>query len=156
MRWAAALAVCAALLATAEPVLAQAPAPQGRRTLAPRPAPAPPAPAPAPEAPAPEPPPPPYETELLRLSEILGSLAFLRALCTGADAAEWPSRMRALLDSEGTSPGRRERLAGAYNRGYRAFAITYRVCTPSAVEATNRYLKEGDQLSRSLANRYGG
>jgi uncharacterized protein (TIGR02301 family) len=118
-----------------------------------------PAPAPAKPAeppPAPEPPPPPYEKEVLRLSEIVGSLAFLRALCASSDAAEWPKRMQALLDSEGTTPARRERLAGAYNRGYRGYALTYRTCTPSATEATARYLKEGETLSRNLAGRFGG
>ena len=72
------------------------------------------------------------------------------------DAAEWPNRMQALIDTEGTTPGRRERLAGAYNRGYRGFAITYRICTPSAPEATGRYLKEGETLSRESAGRFGG
>ncbi|HEX2724321.1 MAG TPA: TIGR02301 family protein, partial [Beijerinckiaceae bacterium] len=99
---------------------------------------------------------PPYEKDLLRLSEIVGSLAFLRSLCASSDAAEWPKRMQALLESEGTTPGRRERLAGAYNRGYRGYALTYRVCTPSATEAMARYLKEGEALSRNLAGRYGG
>src|SRR5215203_1908398 len=107
-------------------------------------------------APPVEPPAPPYEKDLLRLSEIVGSLAFLRSLCTAADAAEWPQRMQALLETEGTTPGRRERLAGAYNRGYSGYALTYRTCTPSAAEATARYLKEGEQLSRNLAGRFGG
>jgi uncharacterized protein (TIGR02301 family) len=107
-------------------------------------------------APVPEPPPAPYEKELLRMAEIIGSVAFLRSLCTTPDAGEWPQRMQQLLDAEGTTPGRKERLAGAYNRGYRAFALTYRVCTPSATEATNRYLKEGDQIARGLSGRYGG
>jgi uncharacterized protein (TIGR02301 family) len=111
---------------------------------------------PAEPPPAPEAPPPPYEKELLRLSEIVGSLAFLRALCASTDATEWPKRMQALLESEGTTPGRRERLAGAYNRGYRGYALTYRTCTPSATEATARYLKEGETLSRNLAGRFGG
>jgi uncharacterized protein (TIGR02301 family) len=109
-----------------------------------------------PAAPAPEPPPPPYEKDLLRLAEIMGSLAFLRSLCGTSDAAEWPQRMQALLEAEGTTPGRKERLAGAYNKGYQGFALTYRVCTPSATDATGRYVKEGDQLARSLAGRYGG
>jgi uncharacterized protein (TIGR02301 family) len=118
---------------------------------------APAAPAKPPEPPpAPEPPPPPYEKELLRLSEVVGSLAFLRNLCASSDAGEWPKRMQALLETEGTSPGRRERLAGAYNRGYRGYALTYRTCTASATEATARYLKEGESLSRNLAGRYGG
>ncbi len=109
-----------------------------------------------PPEPTPPPEPPPYEKDLLRLSEIVGSLAFLRSLCTAADATEWPKRMQALLETEGTTPGRRERLAGAYNRGYRGYALTYRTCTPSAAEATARYLKEGEQLSRNLAGRFGG
>lgn len=107
-------------------------------------------------APAPEPAALPYDKELLRLSEVVGSLAFLRSLCAAPDADEWSKRMQALIESEGTSPGRRERLAGAYNRGYRAFALTYRTCTPSAEEATARYVKEGETLSRDLAGRYGG
>jgi uncharacterized protein (TIGR02301 family) len=108
------------------------------------------------EAAAPEPPAPPYEKDLLRMAEIIGSVAFLRSLCTLPDAGEWPQRMQQLMDAEGTTPGRKERLAGAYNKGYRAFALTYRVCTPSATEATNRYLKEGEQIARSLSGRYGG
>ncbi|WP_425463361.1 TIGR02301 family protein [Methylobacterium terricola] len=111
------------------------------------------------EASAPPPPPDtpaPYDRDLLRLSEIIGSLSFLRELCGTADAPEWPARMKALLDAEGTSPGRRDRLAGAYNRGYGGYAVTYRVCTPSAVEAATRYIAEGERLSATLANRFGG
>ncbi|MGE7413918.1 TIGR02301 family protein [Methylobacterium tarhaniae] len=111
------------------------------------------------EAPAPPPPadtPAPYDRDLLRLSEIIGALSFLRELCGNPDAPEWPARMKALLDAEGTSPGRRDRLAGAYNRGYGGYAVTYRVCTPSAVEAATRYIAEGERLSVALAGRFGG
>ena len=59
--------------------------------------------------------------------------------------------MQALIDTEGTTPARSERLAGAYNRGYRGCALTYRICTASAAEATARYLKEGETLSRGIA-----
>jgi uncharacterized protein (TIGR02301 family) len=107
-------------------------------------------------APTAEPPPAPYETELLRLAEIMGSLALLRPLCTAPDAAEWSKRMQVLLEAEGTTPGRRERLAGAYNKGYQAFALTYRVCTASAQEASARYLAEGEVLARNITGRYGG
>ena len=103
-----------------------------------------------------EPPPAPYEKELLRLAELMGALAFLRPLCAAPDGTEWPRRMQALLEAEGTSPGRRERLAGAYNKGYQGFGVTYRICTPSAQEASARYLKEGDGLTRLIASRYGG
>jgi uncharacterized protein (TIGR02301 family) len=139
------------------PEPAPQPRPQPRRPQPQAQPPQPAAPA-SPQAAAPqvEPPPAPYEKDLLRLAEVMGSLAFLRSLCTAADAPEWPRRMQALLDAEGTTPGRRERIAGAYNRGFGAFGLTYRVCTPSAVEATNRYIKEGDQITRNLVTRYGG
>jgi uncharacterized protein (TIGR02301 family) len=107
-------------------------------------------------APAVEPPPAPYEKELLRLAEIMGSLALLRPLCSAPDSREWAQRMQVLLEAEGTTPGRRERLAGAYNKGYQAYALTYRVCTPSAQEASVRFLAEGEQLARNITGRYGG
>ncbi|WP_372426660.1 TIGR02301 family protein [Salinarimonas chemoclinalis] len=97
---------------------------------------------------------PAYEPELMRLSEVMGALAFLRDLCGAADAPEWPTRMQSLIDAEGEA--RAERLAGAYNRGYRAFALTYRVCTPAAERAISGYLVEGERLSRAVARRFGG
>lgn len=107
-------------------------------------------PAPPPDLPT------PYDRDLMRLSEIVGALAFLRELCASPDAPEWKARMGAILDSEGTTPGRKERLAGAYNRGFRGYALTYRVCTPAAVEASARFIGEGERLSQSLAGRFGG
>ncbi len=113
-------------------------------------------PPPAQPAPAPEPPPTAYEPDLLRLAETIGSLALLRQLCSGPEASQWRQRMSELIDAEGTSPGARERLAGAYNRGYRGFALTYRACTPSAREAAARLSEDGEKLSRRLAGRFGG
>jgi|UPI0003490B48 uncharacterized protein (TIGR02301 family) len=103
-----------------------------------------------------EPPPAPYDRDLMRLSEIVGALAFLRSLCSAPDAAEWPARMKAILDSEGGTPTRRDRLAGAYNRGFRGYSLTYRVCTPAAGEAARRYIAEGERLSHAIAGRFGG
>jgi uncharacterized protein (TIGR02301 family) len=108
-----------------------------------------------PAAPA-EPAPTAYEPDMLRLAEVIGSLAFLRQLCGGAEAPAWRARMTELLDAEGTTPGRRERLAGAYNRGFRGFALTYRTCTASAEEATVRLSADGERLLRILAGRFGG
>ncbi|MGY2050061.1 TIGR02301 family protein [Methylobacterium sp. JK268] len=123
-----------------------------------RPKPAAPAKPPEKEAPAPAPTdvPAPYDKDLLRLSEIIGALSFLRDLCGQPDAAEWPARMKALIEAEGTTPGRRDRIAGAYNRGYRGYAINYRVCTPAAQEAATRFIAEGERLSTALAGRFGG
>jgi uncharacterized protein (TIGR02301 family) len=108
------------------------------------------------EANAPADIPAPYDRDLMRMSEVIGALAFLRGLCGAPDAADWPARMKALIESEGVTPARRDRLAGAYNRGYRGYALTYRVCTPAAHEAAARYVAEGDRLSHALAGRFGG
>lgn len=110
--------------------------------------------APAPSV-APEPPPTAYEPELLRLAEALGSLAFLRELC-GEDGSALRARMAELIEAEGVTVGRRERLAGAYNRGFSSFSLTYRTCTGAAQEAKSRLIADGERLVRALAGRFGG
>ena len=113
-------------------------------------------PAPATPQPPPEPPPTAYEPEMLKLAETIGSLAFLRQLCGSSEGDQWRARMSELLEAEGVTTGRKERLAGAYNRGFNGFALTYRICTPAAEEAAERLLADGRKLSRSLAGRFGG
>ncbi len=103
-----------------------------------------------------EPPPAPYEGELLRLSEIMGALAYLRDLCSKRDGTEWHKQMAALLEAEGTTKARRARLAGAYNRGFRGFENTYRTCTENAELVIQRYLDEGRKIARDAASRFGG
>jgi uncharacterized protein (TIGR02301 family) len=110
-----------------------------------------------PEAPAPavEGPPPPYEPQLLRLSEILGALAFLRDLCGAQDGDDWRAKMASLLDAEAQSGQRRQKLTGAFNRGFRSYETTYRGCTPNARSAITRYLDEGARIAHDIAYRYG-
>jgi uncharacterized protein (TIGR02301 family) len=117
-----------------------------------------PAAAPLPPIAAPAPPDahPPYEPELLRLAEIIGALAYLRDLCGDHDGDKWRAKMANLLAAEGAaSEGERERLAGAYNRGFRGYALTYRSCTANAGLVIERYLDEGGRLTRDVESRYG-
>ena len=108
------------------------------------------------EQPAPEPTAPPYEPQLLQLSEIMGSLAYLRTLCGGREAQDWRTRMSALIEAEGRTPQRRDRLTAAFNRGFKAYSLTHRSCTEASQEASSRLAAEGEVLSRALAGRYGG
>ncbi len=103
---------------------------------------------------APEEPPPPYEPQLLRLSEILGALTYLRDICGDADAASWRGRMQALLDAEAKSNIRKEHLAGAFNRGFHGYELSYRVCTPNAQLIIKRFLTEGERITHDVTNRY--
>jgi uncharacterized protein (TIGR02301 family) len=133
------------LLLLAAPAMAQ----QGQRPAATPPAP----PAVAATPPVPERP-VPYEPQLLQLAEILGALAHLTDLCTPQDSGGWRTRALELLEAEGTSPARRERIAGAYNRGYRGWQAMHRRCTDHARLAIERYLSEGQALARDITSRY--
>jgi uncharacterized protein (TIGR02301 family) len=86
----------------------------------------------------------------------MGSLAFLRTLCAGKEADGWRQRMAALIEAEGRTPQRRERLTSAYNRGFRAYSVTHRTCSEGSQEASARLAGEGERLARLLAGRYGG
>ena len=101
-----------------------------------------------------EPLPPIYEGQLLRLSEILGALSFLRDLCGASDGAMWRNEMSALLAAEHPGPERRLRLVARFNHGFETFNAVYRSCTPSARLAISRYLEEGQTLSADVRSRF--
>lgn len=96
----------------------------------------------------------PFEGQLLRLAEVLGSLHYLRNLC-GESGQDWRDHMQTLLDSENPDETRRARFIDRFNRGYRGFETTYSTCTASAIEAINRYVREGEALTRDTASRFG-
>ena len=98
--------------------------------------------------------PAPFEPDLMRLSEILGALQYLRALCGANEGQKWREQMQALLDAEAQTPDRRNRMVANFNRGYRSFQQTYRACTPAANVAVRRYLDEGSKISREITARY--
>ncbi len=97
----------------------------------------------------------PYEADLIRLSEILGSLHYLRPLCGGPEQGQWRTEMQALIDSASLPPDRRALLVTSFNRGYTTYGQTYRTCTPAARAAIQRFLEDGGRLSRDIALRYG-
>ena len=108
-----------------------------------------------PEA-APEPPPVAYEPELLRLSEVLGTLSYMTALCQQPGSDSWQQRMAQLLEAEGSTVVRKERLAGAYNRGYLGHQPAHRFCTERSKLVIDRMLQQGQRLTRELETRYSG
>lgn len=97
---------------------------------------------------------PPFLAPLADLSEILGSMQFLRSLC-GGDSTMWRTRMQALLDAQQPSEPEKRKLIASFNAGYRAFESTYRKCTPAALVAMNRYQDQGALLAREIGTRYG-
>ena len=96
----------------------------------------------------------PFEGDLQRLSEILGALHHLRAVCGANDGQKWRNEMQALVEAEAPTGERRERLIASFNRGFHGFQQTYRTCTPAADFAIRRYLEEGAKIAREITGRY--
>jgi uncharacterized protein (TIGR02301 family) len=93
----------------------------------------------------------PYDEKLLRLTEILGAVHYLRELCGQNDGQRWRDRMREILEADGGSALRRAMLTRSFNKGYRDFGRTYQSCTPTAQTAISRFLAEGAQIADGLA-----
>jgi uncharacterized protein (TIGR02301 family) len=99
--------------------------------------------------------PAPFDGALMRLSEILGGLHYLRGICSPNDGPKWRGQMQALLDAEAPAGSqRRAHMMASFNRGYRGFQQAYRTCTPAADLAIRRYLDEGAKISRDVTARY--
>jgi uncharacterized protein (TIGR02301 family) len=96
----------------------------------------------------------PFDNDLLRLSEILGALHYLRPLCGANEGQKWRNELQALVDAEAPSGPRRTRMIASFNRGYRGFQQTYRTCTPAADFAIRRYLDEGSKIAKEITARY--
>ncbi len=95
----------------------------------------------------------PYDSRLQRLSEILGSIHYLRNLC-GETSNQWRDQMEGLLAVEKPAPNRRARLIAQFNKGYRSFNSVYAACTPQALTAVDRYMIEGNALAGEINSRY--
>jgi uncharacterized protein (TIGR02301 family) len=96
---------------------------------------------------------PPYQKQMERLAEIMGSLYFLQPLCATA-TQDWRGEMDDLINLDEPDEDRRQRLAGAFNEGYTAYARLYRLCTSSAREALTRLLVEAEKNAREMHSRY--
>jgi uncharacterized protein (TIGR02301 family) len=98
---------------------------------------------------------PAYDPQLLRLSEILGAVHYLRRLCDAREGNLWRDEMQALIDAENPDADRRARLVDRFNRGFQGFRSVYRSCTPAATVAIDRYMQEGAKIAREITARYG-
>lgn len=92
----------------------------------------------------------PYDNKLLRLSEILGAIHYLRELCGAREGQIWRKQMSEIIESEGTTAIRRAKLAKEFNKGYRGYRRTYRTCTEPAKIAIDRFVEEGVTISTIL------
>ncbi|MBA4130335.1 MAG: TIGR02301 family protein [Hyphomicrobium sp.] len=95
----------------------------------------------------------PYDEQLMRLSEILGAVHYLRELCLANDGQRWRDHMRTLIDAETASAQRKARITRSFNQGYRSYSRTYTTCTPSAQTAIERFMIEAVELTDALVEK---
>ena len=96
---------------------------------------------------------PPYQSQMQQLLGVVGSLYFLQPLC-GDQKNDWRQHAAELISFDDPDDDRRQRLNGAFNQGYQAYARLYQNCSPSASQAITRLLIEADQLTREIHSRY--
>ena len=97
---------------------------------------------------------PPYESQLIQLSETLGSLHYLSNLC-GDKTSLWRDQMNTLLTTEKTDANRRKNLVSSFNNSYQTYADNYNQCTDQALKAIERFKIQGEKLSEALITHYG-
>lgn len=99
--------------------------------------------------------PPAYEGQLMRLSEILGALHYLRNLCGAEEGQLWRDEMQKLIAAEKPSEQSQAQMVAAFNRGFRGYAEIHRECNEPAIEAANQFLAQGTRIAAEIPNRYG-
>jgi uncharacterized protein (TIGR02301 family) len=97
----------------------------------------------------------PYRPEVTRLALILGALTYLDELCSKRQGTDWRASMTALLEAQARSDLDKDLMAGAFNRGYRGYQLSYRACTVNARTAIVRFLAEGKRIAHDVVDRYG-
>ena len=105
--------------------------------------------------------PPPYEGDILKLSELMGSLAFLADLCPdlhdpAQNGAMWRQKAQSLLDTQAKSDTLKALMAGAYNRGYQDYEVNYHACTDVARTAFSHDLSAINRIASALTRKYSG
>src|SRR5690554_7987637 len=93
----------------------------------------------------------PYDDRLMRLSEILGAVHYLRELCGADEGQLWRDRMRELIEAEGTTALRRAQLTRSFKDGNVGYSRSYRRQTASAEAADKHLLYRATDLATGLA-----
>jgi uncharacterized protein (TIGR02301 family) len=97
-----------------------------------------------------------YEPQLLRLSETLGVIAYMSQLCGDGASDAWRLRAEQLIEAEAVTQARRERLAGAYNRGFIGHQAAHRTCGERSRLVIERQLQQAREIAKDISNRFGG
>ena len=92
-----------------------------------------------------------YQSQLLRLAEVMGSLHYLRSLCDRNDSQIWRSNMMKLLDLERPPQDVRAQMVSRFNGSYEENRRNYSRCSSGARSRIRSLAGEGERLINGLS-----
>lgn len=93
-----------------------------------------------------------YNADLIRLSELLGAIHYLRELCETQDGQLWRNKMAELIKNEEPEEDQRQLMISHFNISYHRYQNAYSRCTEQAARDVNGFIAEGEALALRLAN----
>ncbi len=96
---------------------------------------------------------PSYQQDMARLTYMMGALYFLQPLCKKMEN-DWRVQAGELITLEKPTKDRKQRLVGAFNKGFLTYSLLYRSCTPSAKQAMINFLQEAQKSSRYIHTQF--
>lgn len=92
------------------------------------------------------------QDRLMRLSELLGELHYVRSLCDPQNPSFWRDRMNEMIRLEKPPIQQRNDMIGQFNTGYNEAKAQFTTCTDQARSLSEAAAREGEGLARQLGN----
>lgn len=93
-----------------------------------------------------------YEADLVRMSELLGSIHHLRSICTLNEGSMWRGKMIDMLGTLEGSKSQRDMLISHFNDYYFRAERRFPICTSVAAREANKLFREAETLARRLSS----
>ncbi len=91
------------------------------------------------------------KAKLLELSEILGAVHHLRALCEADESQTWRQSMIKLIETQEAPEWLADQMIERFNKGYYREQANYPACDATSQRRAVRLANEGARLARSLS-----
>jgi uncharacterized protein (TIGR02301 family) len=90
------------------------------------------------------------QQRLLRLSELLGELHYVRSLCEPNDPGFWRDRMNEMIRLEKPPIQQRNNMINQFNAGYTSASYRFTACTAQAKSYASTAAREGQSIAQQL------
>ena len=91
------------------------------------------------------------QSKLLQLSEILGAVHHLRALCNPQESQTWRKSMIDLIKSQDAPEWLADQMIERFNQGFYREQKAYPVCTEASERRSVSLANQGSRLARNLS-----